>query len=193
MGGLVPSSVSLSLDLSISSTTDMNMEGKARIARTTMRIMIVKTPTGSSNRSSTRHLSWGMVGSVVMESDEKASVVEIQGRVGVEADVASGVAVVSVVEVACREDGATGVSVVTTEGALMVDAEVEEKAKERTVVALVVDPEEASLAEAGEEASEEKAKEETVVETEMPFVVESKETSLAEVGEKASEVDTEDE
>ena len=193
MGGLVSSSVSLSLDLSISSTTDMNMEGKARIARTTMRIMIVKTPTGSSNRSSTRHLSWGMVGSVVMEADEKASVVETQERVGVEADVASGVAVVSVVEVACREDGATGVSVVTTEGALMVDAEVEEKAKERTVVALVVDPEEASLAEAGEEASEEKAKEETVVETEMPFVVESKETSLAEVGEKASEVDTEDE
>ena len=82
---------------------------------------------------------------------------------------------------------------VTTEGALMVDAEVEEKAKERTVVALVVDPEEALLAETGEEASEEKAKEETVVETEMPFVVESKETSLAEVGEKASEVDTEDE
>ena len=219
MGGLVSSSVSLSLDLSISSTTDMNMEGKARIARTTMRIMIVKIPTGSSNKSSTMHLSWVMVGSVVMESDEKASVVEIQGRVGVEADVASGVAVVSVVEVACREDGATGVSVVTTEGALMVevsvvttegalmvelsvvptegalmvDAEVEEKAKERTVVALVVDPEEASLAEAGEEASEEKAKEETVVETEMPFVVESKETSLAEVGEKASEVDTEDE
>ena len=83
-----------------------------------------------------------------MESDEKASVVEIQGRVGVEADVASGVAVVSVVEVACREDGTTGVSVVTTEGALMVevsvvttegalmvDAEVEEKAKERTVLA----------------------------------------------------------
>ena len=193
MGGLVSSSVSLSLDLSISSTTDMNMEGKARIARTTMRIMIVKTPTGSSNRSSTRHLSWGMVGSVVMEADEKASVVETQERVGVEADVASGAAVVSVVEVACREDGATGVSVVTTEGALMVDAEVEEKAKERTVVALVVDPEETSLAEAGEEASEEKAKEETVVETEMPFVVESKETSLAEVGEKASEVDTEDE
>ena len=171
----------------------MNMEGKARIARTTMRIMIVKTPTGSSNRSSTRHLSWGMVGSVVMEADEKASVVETQERVGVEADVASGAAVVSVVEVACREDGATGVSVVTTEGALMVDAEVEEKAKERTVVAFVVDPEETSLAEAGEEASEEKAKEETVVETEMPFVVESKETSLAEVGEKASEVDTEDE
>ena len=193
MGGLVSSSVSLSLDLSISSTTDMNMEGKARIARTTMRIMIVKIPTGSSNKSSTMHLSWVMVGSVVMESDEKASVVEIQGRVGVEADVASGVAVVSVVEVACREDGTTGVSVVTTEGALMVDAEVEEKAKERTVVALVVDPEEASLAEAGEEAFEEKAKEETVVETEMPFVVESKETSLAEVGEKASEVDTEDE
>ena len=193
MGGLVSSSVSLSPDLSISSTTDMNMDGKARIARTTMRIMIVKTPTGSSNRSSTRHLSWGMVGSVVMEADEKASVVETQERVGVEADVASGAAVVSVVEVACREDGATGVSVVTTEGALMVDAEVEEKAKERTVVALVVDPEEASLAEAGEEASEEKAKEETVVETEMPFVVESKETSLAEVGEKASEVDTEDE
>ena len=193
MGGLVSSSVSLSLDLSISSTTDMNMEGKARIARTTMRIMIVKTPTGSSNRSSTRHLSWGMVGSVVMEADEKASVVETQERVGVEADVASGAAVVSVAEVACREDGTTGVSVVTTEGALMVDAEVEEKAKERTVVALVVDPEEASLAEAGEEASEEKAKEETVVETEMPFVVESKETSLAEVGEKASEVDTEDE
>ena len=193
MGGLVSSSVSLSLDLSISSTTDMNMEGKARIARTTMRIMIVKTPTGSSNRSSTRHLSWGMVGSVVMEADEKASVVETQERVGVEADVASGASVVSVVEVACREDGATGVSVVTTEGALMVDAEVEEKAKERTVVAFVVDPEETSLAEAGEEASEEKAKEETVVETEMPFVVESKETSLAEVGEKASEVDTEDE
>ena len=193
MGGLVSSSVSLFLDLSIISTTEMHMEGKARIARTTMRIMIVKTPTGSSNRSSTRHLSWGMVGSVVMEADEKASVVETQERVGVEADVASGAAVVSVVEVACREDGATGVSVVTTEGALMVDAEVEEKAKERTVVALVVDPEEASLAEAGEEASEEKAKEETVVETEMPFVVESKETSLAEVGEKASEVDTEDE
>ena len=169
------------------------MEGKARIARTMMRIMIVKIPIGSSNKSSTRQLSWLRVGSVVMESDERASVVEIQGRVGVEADVASGVAVVSVVEVACREDGATGVSVVTTEGALMVDAEVEEKAKERTVVALVVDPEEASLAEAGEEAFEEKAKEETVVETEMPFVVESKETSLAEVGEKASEVDTEDE
>ena len=171
----------------------MNMDGTARIARTTMRIMIVKTPTGSSNRSSTRHLSWGMVGSVVMEADEKASVVETQERAGVEADVASGAAFVSVAEVACRENGTTGVSVVTTEGALMVDAEVEEKAKERTVVALVVDPEEASLAEAGEEASEEKAKEETVVETEMPFVVESKETSLAEVGEKASEVDTEDE
>ena len=206
MGGLVSSSVSLFLDLSIISTTEMHMEGKARIARTMMRIMIVKIPIGSSNKSSTRQLSWLRVGSVVMESDERASVVEIQGRVGVEADVASGVAVVSVVEVACREDGATGVSVVTTEGALMVevsvvttegalmvDAEVEEKAKERTVVALVVDPEEASLAEAGEEASEEKAKEETVVETEMPFVVESKETSLAEVGEKASEVDTEDE
>ena len=193
MGGLVSSSVSLFLDLSIISTIEMHMEGKARIARTMMRIMIVKIPIGSSNKSSTRQLSWLRVGSVVMESDERASVVEIQGRVGVEADVASGVAVVSVVEVACREDGATGVSVVTTEGALMVDAEVEEKAKERTVVALVVDPEEASLAEAGEEASEEKAKEETVVETEMPFVVESKETSLAEVGEKASEVDTEDE
>ena len=164
MGGLVSSSVSLSLDLSIISTTEMHMEGKARIARTTMRIMIVKIPTGSSNKSSTRHLSWVRVGSVVMESDEKASVVEIQGRVGVEADVASGVAVVSVVEVACKEDGTTGVSVVTTEGALMVDAEVEEKAKE-----------------------------ETVVETEMAFVVETEETSLAEAGEKASEVDTEDE
>ena len=173
MGGLVSSSVSLSLDLSISSTTDMNMEGKARIARTTMRIMIVNTPTGSSNRSSTRHLSWGMVGSVVMEADEKASVVEIQERVGVEADVASGAAVVSVVEVACREDGATGVSVVTTEGALMVDAEVEEKAKERTVVALLVDPDEASLAGAGEEASEEKATEETVVEAKEETVVEA--------------------
>ena len=160
MGGLVSSSVSLFLDLSIISTIEMHMEGKARIARTMMRIMIVKIPIGSSNKSSTRQLSWLRVGSVVMESDERASVVEIQGRVGVEADVAPGV---------------------------------EEKAKERTVVALVVDPEEASLAEAGEEASEEKAKEETVVETEMPFVVESKETSLAEVGEKASEVDTEDE
>ena len=112
-----------------------------------------------------------------MESDERASVVEIQGRVGVEADVASGVAVVSVVEVACREDGATGVSVVTTEGALMVELSVVP-----TEGALMVDAE-----------VEEKAKERTVVETEMPFVVESEETSLAEAGEKASEVDTEDE
>ena len=195
MGG--PSPVSLSPDLSISSTTDMNMDGTASIARTTMRIMIVKTPTGSSNRSSTRHLSWGMVGSVVMESDEKASVVEIQERVGVEADVASGVAVVSVVEVACREDGTTGVSVVTTEGALMVevsvvttegalmvDAEVEEKAKERTVVALLVDPEEALLVGAGEEASEGTATEEPVVEAKEEIVeeavVEAKEETVVE-------------
>ena len=172
MGGLVSSSVSLSLDLSIISTTEMHMEGKARIARTTMRIMIVKIPTGSSNKSSTRHLSWVRVGSVVMESDERASVVEIQGRVGVEADVASGVAVVSVVEVACKEDGTTGVSVVTTEGALMVEVEVEEKAKERTVVALLVDPEEALLVGAGEEASEGTATEEPVVEAKGEIVEE---------------------
>ena len=164
MGGLGPSPVSLSPDLSISSTTDMNMDGTASIARTTMRIMIVKTPTGNSNRSSTRHLSWGMVGSVVVEAEEKASVVETKERAGVDAEVASGVAFVSVAEMAWKANGTTGVSVVTTEGALMVDAEVGEKAKE-----------------------------ETVVETEMPFVVESEETSLAEAGEKASEADTEDE
>ena len=299
MGGLVSSSVSLSLDLSIISTTEMHMEGKARIARTMMRIMIVKIPIGSSNKSSTRQLSWVRVGSVVMESDERASVVEIQGIVGVEADVAPGVeekakertvvallvdpeeallvgageeasegtateepvveakgeiveevvveateetvveAVVEVVaktsgveavveivmeaeveavmeareetvveavveavaktsgveavveivmevEVACKEDATTGVSVVTTEGALMVevsvvttegallvDAEVEEKAKERTVVALLVDPEEALLAGAGEEASEETAKEEPVVEAKEEIVEEA--------------------
>ena len=164
MGGLCPSPVSLSPDLSISSTTDMNMDGTASIARTTMRIMIVKTPTGNSNRSSTRHLSWGMVGSVVVEAEETASVVETKERAGVDAEVASGAAFVSVAEVAWKANGTTGVSVVTTEGALMVDAEVEEKAKE-----------------------------ETVVKTEMAFVVETEETSLAEAGEKASEVDTEDE
>ena len=142
----------------------MNMDGTASIARTTMRIMIVKTPTGNSNRSSTRHLSWGMVGSVVVEAEETASVVETKERAGVDAEVVSGAAFVSVAEVAWKANGTTGVSVVTTEGALMVDAEVEEKAKE-----------------------------ETVVKTEMAFVVETEETSLAEAGEKASEVDTEDE